>query len=103
MRVFKDGVLAGDTPTAITGGAKTVAVAGTAEALVASATPCKRVHITAEDDNTGKIYYGGSSVSSSVGDYIFAAQSKTIEIDDVSKIFIDADTNTDGVKFTYVS
>ena len=88
-------------PSGIVAGAKTVTTAGTAVQLAASATACKRIIMTAEDDNTGKIYYGGSSVSSSLGDYLFAAQKVTIEIDDVSKVYIDADQDTDGVKFTY--
>ena len=87
-------------PSGIVSGAKTVAVAGTAEALGGSAA-CQKIIMTAEDDNTGKIYYGGASVSSSIGDYLFPAQKITIEIDDISKVFIDADTSTDGVKFTY--
>ena len=87
-------------PTSIGDGAKTVSSAGTAEALLGS-TSCVKVIMTAEDDNSGKIYYGGSGVSSTSGDYLFPAQKITIEIDDVSKIFIDADTSTDGVKFTY--
>lgn len=90
-------------PSSITAGAKTVAVAGTAETLVAISTPCKKIIMTAEDDNTGKIYYGGASVSSSLGDYLFPAQKITLEIDDVQKIYIDADTSTDGVKFTVFS
>lgn len=82
-------------------GAKTVTTAGTRVQLVASSTACTKIIMTAEDDNTGKIYYGGSTVSSSVGDYLFPAQKITLEIDDVNKVYIDAETNGDGVKFTY--
>lgn len=88
-------------PSGIVAGAKVVTTAGTAEQLVGSSTPCKRITMTAEDDNTGKIYYGGSTVDSSLGDYLFPAQKIEIEIDNVQKIYIDADTNGDGVKFTY--
>lgn len=91
------------SPSGIVAGAKTVATAGTRETLVASSTPCRSVTMTAEDSNTGKIYYGGSTVSSSLGDYIFPAQKITIEIDDVQKIYIDADVSTDGVKFSYLT
>lgn len=90
-------------PSSIGDGAKTVSSAGTAETLVASSTPCKYVLITAEDDNSGKIYYGGSGVSSSSGGYLFPAQTTLIEIDNVQKVYIDADTSTDGVKFTYAN
>lgn len=82
-------------------GAKTVASAGTAEQLTGTSIACVKIIMTAEDDNTGKIYYGDSSVSSSQGDYLFPAQKITLDIDDVSKVYIDAETSTDGVKFTY--
>ena len=88
-------------PSGIVAGAKTVTTAGTAERLLASTTACKKIIMTAEDDNTGKIFYGGSSVSSSVGDYLFPAQKITIEIDDVYEVYIDAEQDGDGVKFTY--
>lgn len=101
-QVFKIGEsVAPDPPSGIVAGAKTVTTAGTAEQLVASETACKKIIMTAEDDNTGKIYYGGSSVSSSLGDYLFAAQKIEIEIDDVSKVYIDSDQDGDGVKFSY--
>jgi hypothetical protein len=89
--------------TGITAGAKTVASAGTAETLVAGSTPCKKVIMTAEDNNTGKIFYGGATVSSSLGDFLQPGQKVEIEIDDVQKIYIDAGTSTDGVRFTYTS
>ncbi len=88
-------------PGGINNGAKTVDVAGTAEQLVAVSVPCVKIIMTAEDDNTSKIYYGGSSVSSSSGDYLFPAQKVTLEINDLQKVYIDAETSTDGVKFTY--
>lgn len=99
-QVFKIGEQAAKA-TGIVAGAKTVASSGTAEPLVASSTACKKIVMTAEDDNTGKIFYGGSSVSASLGDYLFPAQKVEIEIDDVNKVYIDAENDTDGVKFTY--
>lgn len=81
-------------------GAKTVASAGTAEQLAADQA-CKLLIMTAEDDNTGKIYYGGSGVSSTSGDYLFPAQKLTLHINNLNLVYIDADTSTDGVKFTY--
>lgn len=103
-RLIQSPIGASPTPTppsGIVAGAKTVANAGTAEPLAASSTPCKYIIMTAEADNTGNIFYGGSSVSSALGDYLFPAQKVRIDIDDVNKVYIDADTSTDGVKFTY--
>lgn len=89
--------------SAINNGTKTVAASGTAETLVASTTPCKKVDIMALDTNTGKVWIGGSSIDKAAknGKYIFAAQSYTIEIDDLVKIYLDVDTNGEGVVFTY--
>ena len=91
-------------PSSLPVGSKTVTTAGTAVALVAVSTPCSKVYMTAKDTNTGKIYWGNSSVSSTNGDYIFpAGKLSPIEIDDVSKIYIDAEISGDGVKFTYLA
>lgn len=89
--------------SSIANGSKNVTTAGTAETLVAATTACKKVDIMALDTNTGKIWIGGSTIDKTAknGKYIFAAQSYTIEIDDLVKIYIDADTNGEGVVFTY--
>lgn len=88
------------TPTVLSNGAQTVATAGTAVSLDAADSPCDLLIMTAEDDNTGKIYYGGSTVSSSSGDYLFPAQKVSIPINNLSEVYIDADVSTEGVKYT---
>lgn len=95
----------GSAHSSINNGTKTVAASGTAETLVAATTPCKKVDIMALDTNTGKVWIGGSSIDKTAknGKYIFAAQSYTIEIDDLVKIYLDVDTNGEGVVFTYYS
>lgn len=91
------------TPSSIGVGSKTIALTGVAVQLVAVSTPCVKVFMTAIDTNADKIYWGGSSVSSANGDYIFpAGKIAPIEIDDVSKIYING-TAGDGVKFTYLT
>lgn len=90
-------------PSSLGQGNKDVATAGTAVPLVASSTACSKIFMTAKDDNTGKIFWGGSGVDSTDGDYLFPAQKIEIEIDDVNKVYIDCEGgNTDGVKFTYL-
>lgn len=85
-------------------GNKDVTAAGTAEPLVAATTACKKIYLTAKDNNTGKIYWGSSSVDSTNGDYLFpAGKTAPIEIDDVNKVYIDAEKSGDGVKFTYIT
>lgn len=91
--------------TGIGDGRKEVAVAGTPEPLVASSTPCTKVNIMAEKNNTGIIVVGGSSVDAAeatrTGIPLDAGQSHTMEIDDLVKIYLDATVSTEGVTFNY--
>ena len=91
--------------TGINDGRKEVAVAGTAETLTTSSTPCTKVNIMAEKNNTGIIVVGGSSVvaveATRTGIPLDAGQSHTIEIDDLVKIYLDTTVSTDGVTFNY--
>lgn len=83
-------------------GEKTVAAAGTAEALVASSQRVKSVVIIAKAANTGQVYLGGSDVASTTNDGLDARESVTIEgvgWFDLADIFVDADTNAEGVDF----
>jgi len=90
------------TPSSIGNGAKDVTTAGTAEALAGS-TACKKVFICAKDTNTGKIFVGGSGVSATSGAFIYPGGSMTLEISNLSAVYIDAAENGDGVQFTYLS
>lgn len=90
-------------PAIITAGSKSVTSAGTAVQLAAISTSCLSLVMSANDTNTGKIYYGGSTVSSETGAFIFPGQTVELRIDDVQKVYIDADTSGDGVKYTYFS
>jgi hypothetical protein len=95
-----------DVPTAIGDNRKTVATAGTAEALAAS-TACRSVIITAETDNTGIIVVGGSTVVASLstrrGTPLSAGESVAIDIDNLSKVYLDTTVNGDGVTYTYLA
>lgn len=88
---------------------KTVASAGTAEALKSSEFRVESAVIMAEGDNTGNIYIGGSGIDST-GHYLAAGEIFTLpptkdgkEDHDLNKIYIDADTNGEGVVVTYKS
>jgi hypothetical protein len=103
-QVVKIGSSSPATASSIGVGSKSVTVAGVAEALVAITTACTKIYMTARDNNVGKIYWGGSTVDATNGDYIFpAGKIAPIEIDDVNKIYINADNAGDGVKFTYLT
>lgn len=86
---------------------KTVTAAGTAERLSATSSRYHMIVLQAECDNTGNIHIGGSSVDSSNGILLDACESFTFTGSnnkgsnipfDLYEIWIDADTNGEGVK-----
>lgn len=79
-------------------GKKTVTASGTAEALSTSFS-CSQVTIKALAANTNNIYVGNSAVETTDGYVLDAGEEVTVLIDDLSKVFIDADTNGEGVTF----
>ncbi len=87
-----------DSPSIIRNGQINVTTAGTAVALTTS-TPVKAVVIQALPSNSGIIYVGDSSVSSSTGYPLEAGQSIGLAIDDLQKVYIDSNTDGDGVAF----
>lgn len=90
--------------TGIGDGRKVVTTAGTALAL-ATTTPCKKVTITAETDNTGIIVVGGSTVVAALatrrGTPLNAGDSYEVDIDDLADVYLDTTVSGDGVTFTY--
>jgi hypothetical protein len=87
----------------LTDGRKTVAAAGTAEAI-RSSLACKWVTVTALTSNTQQVNVGGSGVLATVGGStgtpLFAGGSTTIPVDNANKVFVDARVSTEGVSFT---
>ena len=83
-------------------GTADVAVAGTAVQLSTTDTPCKYVEIFAKAANTGNVFVGGSTVSSTRGAVLEQARSIRLWIDNLNKVYIDCETgNTDGVMYVY--
>ena len=84
-------------------GYKAVASAGTAEALAAdNGRRYTSITITAETDNTGRIFIGGSDVDSSTHKGLAAGA--TVSFTSVhgwllDEIFLDAGTSGDGADF----
>lgn len=89
-------------PRTIGDGSKTVTAAGTAEAL-ATSTACKYVIITALESNTDTVWIGGSTVEAGRGRPLVSLQSEKIDIDNLSKVYVDSEVNGEGVSFTYVA
>lgn len=85
-------------------GVKVVTTAGTDVAL-ASSTPCKRVTIQAQTDNTNIIAVGGSGVDATIatgtGIVLYPGDVFEIDIDNLADIYIDSLVNGEGVRFTY--
>jgi len=91
---------------------KTIATAGTEEALSTSLTGVGELRCKAEADNTGIIYIGGNPVTSATGlemsednAFVFYGSKKsgTTQNDiDPSVIFIDTSVDTDGVECFWI-
>ncbi len=86
---------------------KTVTTPGTAERLTTTFTLCRKVIITAPSGNSGEIYVGCSQVSAVAGSQkgllLLPTGSVSIDINDVSKIYIDATVAGEGVTYTYLT
>lgn len=85
-------------------GVTNVTTAGTDVALAGSAV-CKWVVVQAQSDNTGYIAVGITGVDATVatgnGVLLAPGQAVTIPIDNLSKVFIDATVNGEGVRYLY--
>jgi hypothetical protein len=79
-------------------GVTNVTTAGQRVALAASRTPIRWIVIHAKSGNGNVIYVGDDSVTSANG-FILAANQFTprLPIDDLSKIYLDAAVNGEGV------
>ena len=83
----------------IINGQKTVATAGTAEALSTS-TRVRSITIKSLPTNTGNVFVGTSTVNSSNGYILGLGEGVDLDVDDLAAIFIDSAVDGDGVSFT---
>ncbi len=92
----------GDAPaTSVGNGSKNVTTAGTRVQLSVTSVPIKKVTIRAKADNTGFIYVGGSTVSSSSNIYLQPMDSIPLDVANLNAVWLDSSANGDGVFFTY--
>lgn len=78
-----------------------VITAGTAVQLPTNA--CKKVTISAKDDNSGKVFVGDSTVSSNIfGAFLRSGDSVTINVSNTDMIYLDAENSGEGVRYYYV-
>jgi hypothetical protein len=91
------------TPGSVLDGRKTVASAGTAEKLSTTPTHIVRVTVVAETDNTGTIAVGNSTVVAALstrrGTPLSAGDSITIEVNELTDVWLDSTVAGDGVTF----
>jgi hypothetical protein len=80
---------------------KSVTTAGTAVPLSATPLGFKVAFIQAKEGNTNNIYAGSSDVDSTNGIVLTALATMDLHGGDFSDIFIDSDTNGDGVNIFY--
>lgn len=93
-------------PLTIADGRKTVAAAGTAEAISSETLIVDFVIITAETNNTGVIAVGASTVVAAVatrrGTPLEAGDTVSLGGVDLAKVYLDTTVNGDGVTYTYL-
>ena len=110
--LYKKGILAdidleNATKISPSQGQKTVTAGGTPEALVGSSTETKLVVIQAKKSNTNDVYISGTGVKG-VSIVLSARESFAFRATlgakiDLAELFIDVDTNDEGVNFVYWS
>jgi len=83
-------------------GVTTVTTAGTQVAL-GSSTAIDSVTIKALSTNTGLIYVGTSTVSSADGFQLSAGDSVSLDVDNLTDVYIDSAVDTEGVSYIWVS
>lgn len=102
-------VIASGTLVSPTGGSKTVAATGTAEALVATTTKRTMLFVRAKTANTNKVYFGDSTVDKTTSQQVVLAAGESVSVAapagaciDIGQFYIDVDTNGEGVDFLYI-
>ena len=90
----------------IVSGRKAVSVAGTAEKLLDASTYCYRIDLCADLGNTNPVVIGGSAVVAAAGSQkgivlIPGNDPITILVNNVNKVWVDAQTSGEAVCFTY--
>lgn len=78
---------------------KTVTTSGTRVQLTATPTTISSVVIKGLAANTGKIYVGDVTVTTSNGFELAAGATISIAVNDLSKVYIDASANSQSISF----
>jgi len=86
---------------------KTITTAGTAVRIAASSTPCRKVWLQADLGNTNPVVIGDSTVVAANGSIkgiilIPGSAPVVIDMDDLNKLWVDAQTSGDEVCGAYL-
>lgn len=91
-----------ESATTVYNGKTTVTTAGV-RVVLASSTSVKSITIKAATTNTGLIYVGNSTVSSSNGFELASGDSISIDISNLNILYIDSSTNSQSVTYIAVN
>ena len=95
--------IAGLDATTVTTGQKAVTTAGTAVQLTSSTKICSEgLFLRANSANTGKIWWGDSTVLSNSGVELAAGESVFIPLRSAAAIYINSAVNGEGVTFALI-
>lgn len=95
------------SPGTIVSGTKTVTTAGTAVRIIATSTPCRYVWLNGDLGNTGGVLAVGDSSVDAIEDQmqgliiIGGNLPVRLEIDNLNKLWVDAQTNGDKLSYAY--
>lgn len=88
--------------TILGNGKQTVTTAGTRVQL-ASTTSTKTITIRALKTNTDLIFVGNVTVSSANGFQLSPSETVSIDLDNLSKVYLDSAVNGEGVTYIYLN
>lgn len=83
-------------------GAKNVTTAGT-QVQLAPTNAIKTITVRALASNTGLIYVGTSTVSSANGFQLSPQETVSLDIADISSVWINSQVNGEGVTYVYLA
>ncbi len=96
----------GHDVTGIGHGVMTVTTAGT-DLVLAASTACKIVIIQAQTDNTNPVAVGATGVDATIatgtGILLYPGEVITLEVDNLTDVYVDALTSGEGVRYTYLT
>lgn len=89
-------------PYSILGNGKTIVTTSGTRVQLSSSTATTTITIRALSTNTGIIYVGNSSVSSSNGFQLSPQETISVDLSNLSNVWLDASVSGEGVTYIYL-